>query len=190
MIDECQHCSSSVETLTVAIRDHSRRSFIFHCREESQVFLNSISLLHTDTGFSQQPFSPFSGGQIYWSWQSGCLIWKEFGNSAIYYSKTKDGTHMWKQPSRYFIKKPNLEKCGHKMENCSEHYSDENWCGTSKKTLKCQFLKLIIFHFLLNHIDQMTRFGESSNTGNKHTSCFWAFSRQDNSYVQDVGNWI
>lgn len=72
------------------------------------------------------------------------------------------------------LKKSNPQKM---MESRSERYSDENWRGTSKKTCKYQFLKLFIFHFLLNHIDQMTWFGESSDTGNKHTSCFWAFSR-------------
>lgn len=142
MIDECQHCSSSVETLTAAIRDHSRRSFIFHCKE-SQVFPNSSSLLHTDTGFSQQPFSPFSGGQIYWSWLSCCLIWEEFGNSVIYYSKTKDRTHTWKQPSlkKTSLKKKNKapNKCWHKTENCSEHYSDENDGELPKKTVNVNF---------------------------------------------------
>lgn len=52
--DECQLCSSSGRTLTAAIGHHSRRLVIFHCGEESQVFPNSSSLLHTDTGFSQQ----------------------------------------------------------------------------------------------------------------------------------------
>lgn len=78
------------------------------------------------------------------------------------------------------LKNQTPEKCWHKMENRSERHSDENWCGTSqkkKKIWKCPFLKRFIFHFLHKHIDQVTRFGERSNTGNNHTSCFWAFSK-------------
>lgn len=48
--DDCQHCSSSVEALLAAFRDHIHRSvFFFHCPEEFQVFTNASSLLHTDT---------------------------------------------------------------------------------------------------------------------------------------------